>query len=197
VLWQNGIPRQKPTSSDDSIAVPLTQPAAFTGYAFASAPGTETPVAPDLDSDTEPHVGMNTTSGSFFRQAMKAVRPYLFRTDELGNGSGSEGDEGETVCVTDEKGQKHCFAKLDKKHRVVRKSEDTRNGRVPIVTVELMPPRHPPAVRIWDIIPPLRVFKVMKDWFVSQQRKAFDVREKGGKRKRAGGVRNEIPQEIL
>ncbi|RSH94765.1 hypothetical protein EHS25_004571 [Saitozyma podzolica] len=190
VLWQNGIPRQKPTSSDDSIAVPLTEPASFTGYAFASAPGTETPVAPDPDSDTEPHVGMNPTSGSFFRQAMKAVRPYLFRTEQLGNGSGCEGgdggvDDGEggTVCVTDEKGQRHCFAKLDKKHRVIRQSEDTRNGRVPIVTVELMPPRHPPAV--------------MKDWFVSQQRKAFDVREKGGKRKRAGGVRNEIPQEIL
>jgi hypothetical protein len=178
VLWQNGIPRQKSTYADDSVAVPLTQPAAFTGYAFEAAPGTETPVEADVE---ETPVGLTTTAAKFSKQALDSASPFLALEEEQDGG----------------RMRRHCFTRLDEKHRVIRRSEDKRAERVPITTVELMPPRHPPRARVWDVIPPLRVFKIVADWFKSQKRKALDERAKGGKRKRAGGVRSEIPQEIL
>lgn len=66
-------------------------------------------------------------------------------------------------------------------------------------TVELMPPRHPPPTRIYDFFPPLRIIKRIKDWWLSVFRDVVhqDDRVKGGKRKRKGAFKSEIPQEIL
>jgi putative membrane protein len=70
-------------------------------------------------------------------------------------------------------------------------------GEVKIATVELMPPRHPPPAKIWDFFPPLRIFKRAFDYFKSRQKEGEDERARGGKRRRAGGIKSEIPQEIL
>jgi hypothetical protein len=91
---------------------------------------------------------------------------------------------------------------LDHKHRLQRQrseKEFTPDGleKVTIATVELMPPRHPPPIKIWDIFPPFRVYKMVTDYFKTQKMKEQQERAQGGKRKRPSGVRTEIPQEIL
>ena len=67
-----------------------------------------------------------------------------------------------------------------------------------IASVELMPPRHPPVPRYWDYLPPLRIVKIILDWFKTQKRLEDQDRTKGGKRRRGGNtVKSEITQEIL
>lgn len=276
VPWINGIPRQKALYDDDSIAVPLTVPAPFNGYAFdmdhphdhprppppaqsekgkdqkgesgsgqvslvppvmsdanadptgksayppistsggwprgasfvntpASGPTTSTAAPytgsyPDAASNTTPaktsasasdHLSVaptgaadpektardwSTTSPAFRSQAITSATSYLR--------SGSES-------------HRHAFARLDKHHRVLRKSEDVRNGTAHITCVELMPPRHPPMAQWWDFFPPARLVKIVVDWVRKRERVLQQERVRGGRRKRGGGMRSEIPQEIL
>jgi hypothetical protein len=51
---------------------------------------------------------------------------------------------------------------------------------------------------VWDFFPPLRLLKIVVDWFKTQKRLEEQERAKGGKRRRgADAVKSEIPQEIL
>ena len=77
-------------------------------------------------------------------------------------------------------------------------SPTTGSEKVTIASVELMPPRHPPSPRVWDFFPPLRLIKIIIDWFKTQKRLEEQERAKGGKRRRGiNAVKSEIPQEIL
>jgi hypothetical protein len=91
----------------------------------------------------------------------------------------------------------HAFARLDKHHRVQRKSEDVKSGKAHITSVELMPPRHPPMAQYWDFFPPLRLAKIVVDWIRKREKVLQQERVRGGRRKRGGGMRSEIPQEVL
>jgi hypothetical protein len=176
VLWQNGIPRQKWHSSDDVFAVPLTQPAAFDGYSFDILEGTAPPTPGPTDKESNPS-GLTTTSSRFKRQAVKTAARYV------------EAEDPKVVG----------FCQLDKgDHRMHREnSPPDEKDKVTITTVELMPPRHPPAARFWDFFPPLRIIKIAMDYFKTQQRLEEQERTQGGKRKRREMVKSEIPQEIL
>jgi len=95
-----------------------------------------------------------------------------------------------------------AFSRLDQKHRLNKKRSEkqfTPDGieKVTITTVELMPPRHPPPIKAWDLFPPLRIYKMITDWFKTQKMKEEQERAQGGKRKRPSGVKTEIPQECL
>jgi putative membrane protein len=129
-----------------------------------------------VDEEKVSGSGFTTTSYQFRDQALNSATAYI-RT------------EGES--------RRHCFARLDKKHRVVRRSEDKKGDRVPVITVELMPPRHPPKAQYWDFFPPLRLIKVITDWIRRRELVQKQERVRGGKRKRNGSVRSEIPQEIM
>lgn len=187
-LWRNGIPRQKDYHNDDTLAVPLTNPATFTGTAFHTLPGTNdssstsTFSAPSVNSiDAERNVaGVTTTSADFKKQALTSAASFT-RSDNP------------DICA---------FSRLDAKYRLRRQrseKEFTPDGieKVTITTVELMPPRHPPPIKIWDIFPPFRIYKMVTDYFKTQKMKEEQERAQGGKRKRPSGVRTEIPQEIL
>lgn len=183
-LWRNGIPRQKDYHSDDTVAVPLTNPATFTGLAFHSHPdiASITSSSPSVDSiDAERNVtGVTTTSNEFKDQAVTSAASF------------TRSDNPDILA----------FSRLDTKHRLNRKrseKEFTPDGveKVTITTVELMPPRHPPPIKIWDIFPPLRAYKMVTDYFKTQKMKEEQERAQGGKRKRPNGVRTEIPQEVL
>lgn len=187
-LWRNGIPRQKDYHNDDTLAVPLTNPATFTGMAFHShahaqtETGSTSSSTPSVNSiDAERNVtGVTTTSSAFKKQALTSAGSFT-RSDNP------------DICA---------FSGLDHKHRLQRQrteKEFTPDGieKVTITTVELMPPRHPPTIKIWDIFPPFRIYKMVTDYFKTQKMKEKQERAQGGKRKRPSGVRTEIPQEIL
>ena len=287
--WVNGIPRQKALYDDDSIAVPLTVPAPFTGYAFdtehlartaskvsggnksqakerekeaavkfapvpphspnkasyppvartasrasgkgdwagpkgrprgasfvnvpasgpttSNVPGADTaypnaaasginndantmtgpspsvdvaspfPLSASVDPEkTASPSGWSTTAPAFRSQAITSATSYLR--------SGAES-------------RSHAFARLDKHHRVQRRSEDVRSGKAHITSVELMPPRHPPTAQWWDFFPPARLVKITVDWVRKREKVLQQERVRGGRRKRGGGVRSEIPQEML
>lgn len=183
-MWRNGIPRQKAVYNDDTLAVPLTNPATFTGMAFHSHPDidTTTSSSPSVDSiDAERNVtGVTTTSVDFRKQALTSAASF------------TRSDNPDVLA----------FSRLDNKHRLNRKRSEkelTPDGleKVTITTVELMPPRHPPPIKIWDIFPPLRIYKMVTDYFKTQKMKESQERAQGGKRKRPNGVRTEIPQEVL
>lgn len=185
-LWRNGIPRQKDYHNDDTLAVPLTNPATFTGMAFHGHPETATSSssssAPSVsESDIERNVtGVTTTSVDFRKQALTSATQF------------ARSDNPDILA----------FSHLDAKHRLNRKrseKEFTPDGleKVTITTVELMPPRHPPPIKIWDIFPPFRLYKMVTDYFKTQKMKEEQERAQGGKRKRPSGVRTEIPQEVL
>jgi hypothetical protein len=131
--------------------------------------------APPIDEEKTASTNFTTTSYQFRDQALNSATAYI-RT------------EGES--------RRHCFARLDKKHRVVRISEDKKGDKVPITTVELMPPRHPPPARYYDLFPPLRIVKLVTDWVRRSDLVMKQDRVRGGKRKR-NGVHSEIPQEIM
>jgi len=181
-LWHNGIPRQKVYHNDDTLAVPLTNPATFNGVAFHTTPETATSSSTSINSiDVERNVtGITTTSADFRKQALTSAASFT-RCDNP------------DVCA---------FSRLDQKHRLNKKrseKEFTPDGmeKVTITTVELMPPRHPPPIKAWDLFPPLRIYKMITDWFKTQKMKENQERAQGGKRKRPSGVRTEIPQECL
>ncbi|ORY20578.1 Bestrophin, RFP-TM, chloride channel-domain-containing protein [Naematelia encephala] len=172
-LWQNGLPRQKAHKCDDVVAIPLTQPASWTGYAF----GIPNDHRPDDVEVQRNHKGELTTASERFKtQAITSATSFTRTNDP-------------TV---------YAFSTLAK-NRLVRSEGKTEEGgeKVHITTVELMPPRHPPPATWWDFCPPLRVIKRMADWFKTKQRLERMERTKGGKRRRSGGVKSEIPQEIL
>lgn len=180
VLWQNGIPRQIHDHDDGTFAVPLTQAATFNGRSFASLDDDRSSQSSHSDEVEQTPVGLTTKSEEFKQQAISAAARFTQSNDP-------------TVC---------SWVPLDLKHRVPRQDKEkmrTPEGaeKVAITTVELMPPRHPPPIKPWDLFPPLRIYKIVTDWFRTQKMKEQMERAKGGKRKRSGGVRTEIPQEIL
>jgi putative membrane protein len=164
VLWQNGLPRQQAYKAEDIVAVPLTQPATFDGYAFDLLPGTAKPSAvaveaPSSATHPEAHASAFTTnSEAFKRQAVESAVEYTKSDDPAIIGS----------------------SRLDEKHRLGHINNSDGREQVTITTVELMPPRHPPTPRVWDFIPPLRVFKVIWDWFRKKRRIEEEEREKCG-----------------
>lgn len=118
----------------------------------------------------------STTSPAFPSQAITSATSYMR--------SGAESHH-------------HAFARLDKHHRVLRKSKDVKSGKAHITSVELMPPRHPPMAQYWDFFPPLRLVKIVVDWIRKREKVLQQERVRGGRRKRGGGMRSEIPQEVL
>ena len=67
-----------------------------------------------------------------------------------------------------------------------------------VTTVELMPPRHPPPTKYYDLFPPLRIVKIVGDWF--KRREVLDKldRAKGGKRRHPPGHNpDKIPLQIM
>ena len=181
-LWHNGIPRQKFYHNDDTLAVPLTNPATFDGVAFDMPPQSTNSSSTSINSiDVERNVtGITTTSTDFRKQALTSAASF------------TRSNHPDVLA----------FSRLDQKHRLNKKRSEkqfTPDGieKVTITTVELMPPRHPPPIKAWDLIPPLRIYKMITDWFKTQKMKEEQERAQGGKRKRPSGVKTEIPQECL
>ncbi|RXK41347.1 hypothetical protein M231_01252 [Tremella mesenterica] len=76
--------------------------------------------------------------------------------------------------------------------------EKGEEGPTRITNVELMPPRHPPPTRYYDIIPPLRIIKIVSDVFKKAQKLDEQERVAGGKRRHPGGIApGRIPQQIV
>ncbi|KAL7424667.1 hypothetical protein Q5752_000351 [Cryptotrichosporon argae] len=72
------------------------------------------------------------------------------------------------------------------------------DGKAPeIRIIELLPPRHPPPAKIYDWFPFIRQLERFTNLFKSDERLQASGRDKSGKRRRSGGVRLAIPQEIL
>ncbi|ORX35212.1 Bestrophin, RFP-TM, chloride channel-domain-containing protein [Kockovaella imperatae] len=176
VLWQNGIPRQKWHRADDVAAVPLSQQAAFDGYTFDIMPGADMPNPGPTDHEANPG-GLTTRSEKFKSQAVNEAKKYV--------------QDGQAKIMG--------FCHLDQKHRIRRGDTPVRlsqDDTIIITTVELMPPRHPPPATVWDFVPPLRIFKIVFDWFKTQKRLEQQERTRGGKRRRSA-VKSEIAQEML
>jgi len=181
-LWHNGIPRQKYYHNDDTLAVPLTNPATFDGVAFNTLSQTANSSSTSINSiDVERNVtGITTTSTDFRKQALTSAASFTVSNHP----------------------DVMAFSRLDQKYRLNKKRSEkqfTPDGieKVTITTVELMPPRHPPPIKAWDLFPPLRIYKMLTDWFKTQKTKEEQERAQGGKRKRPSGVKTEIPQECL
>lgn len=164
------------------MAVPLSQPAAYDGSAFEFLDSSEKQTGPStgpVDKESNPS-GLTTSSVEFKEQSVKAATKFV-NTDDP---------------------DKIGFASLNHSdHRLCRDRTPPSEGeveKVTIASVELMPPRHPHVARYWDFFPPLRVVKIVIDWFKTQKRLEEQDRAKGGKRRRGNNtVRSEIPQEIL
>jgi len=178
VLWQHGIPRQKWHSYDDLHAVPLTQPAVSDGDAFESLDRAEKHTGPSpapRDREANPS-GLTTSSAEYKEQAVEAAARFL---------SSDDPDVMDFASVNSSDNRLHCDT-----------SPAMSSEKVTIASIELMPPRHPPVARVWDFFPPLRLIKIVIDWFKTQKRLEEQERAKGGKRRR-NAVQSEIPQEIL
>ena len=174
VLWQNGLHRpQVDDHAEDEVVIPLTQPAIHTGRAFAQPPG---PAPLDVEEQAPEQTQLFTTSEAFKDQAVASATP-LFNTQD-------------TTMFS--------FSLLGTNRRD--SSDSNQIGKGHITSVELLPPRSPPAPRVWDYFPPLRIFKRVSDWWkptTPGTRSKTDERVNGGKRRRSGPIRSEIPQEIL
>ncbi|WWD16444.1 hypothetical protein CI109_100870 [Kwoniella shandongensis] len=172
-LWQNGLPREHASKqSNDTIAVPLTTPIAFTADALNQ---------PDLPVDEEkdgslPLPSGRTTGQSFRAQAIASATSFV-KTDN--------------PKVFQLKRQKDDQVKAEPIQPNT-KGKDT-DEKIILTTVELLPPRHPPMPKVWDFFPLLRIGKVVYDWW---KKNVDQERQKGGKRRR-NGTGMEIPQEIL
>ena len=188
VLWQNGIPRQKWHKADDVMAVPLTQPAVFDGYAFEMLNGAGTPTPGPIDKESNPS-GLTTTSSKFKDQAVNSAAQYFETNDPTVLGSSRLDHRDHRLC--------RDSSPPNPSDRNRSNAPEKPTEKVTITTVELLPARHPPSAQIWDFFPPLRIFKVIWDWFKTQKRLEEQERARGGKRRRAGAVKSEIPQEIV
>jgi hypothetical protein len=176
-MWNHGIPRQKQYNADDAIAIPLTQAAAFDGFAFEQFDKSQMPIQGPTDKESNPS-GLSTSSPAYKEQAINAAARF------------ADSDSSEVMG----------FATLDRHDHHLRRdaTPPSEKEKMTIASVELMPPRHPPKARYWDFFPPLRLIKIITDWFKTRERLEQQERAKGGKRIRAGGpVTSEIPQEIL
>ncbi|ODN76520.1 hypothetical protein L202_05187 [Cryptococcus amylolentus CBS 6039] len=180
-LWQNGIPRQKSSRATDDIAVPLTVPIAFTPDALNQ------PNLPNPFDDEEKRMG----------EQMYGPAPDEYKEQAVRNASEYVGtDDPEVFVVTSKRDGRKSITQ----RRSIQVQGRTGQGgeQVTLETIELMPPRHPPPPRIWDFLPPLRIFKSIYDMFNWKKKKEISERAKGGKRKRSAmGTDMEIPQEIL
>ncbi|WVF65852.1 hypothetical protein IAT40_000589 [Kwoniella sp. CBS 6097] len=170
-LWQNGLPREKAGQFTDVNAVPLSTAAAFRTDALNQRN------LPDPFLDRERAFSMDGRDGDQFReQAIQSAKSFVMAEDP------------------------NVFA-LNRQRSSVQNVRPGLQGAgsdegVTLATVELMPPRHPPAPKFWDFFPLLRIFKIIYDWFKYAQKIDQNERLKGGKRKRKGATM-EIPQEIL
>ncbi|WVQ78804.1 hypothetical protein IAT38_000895 [Cryptococcus sp. DSM 104549] len=192
-LWHNGLPRQKYWAQDDAIAVPLTVPVAFRGDALNQ------PNLPDPFLDAEKAHGtqlFGPNPQEFKAQAIRSAASFVQTSDP-------------DVFVVTNKREGRKSVQERRSIQVGRGGEGAEAGagagagkgpatgeQVTLETVELMPPRHPPAPKFWDFFPPLRIFKVIYDKFNWQKKSKDSERRKGGKRKRMG-TSMEIPQEIV
>ena len=157
--------------------MPLTQPAAYDGYAFELLDTSAAPTAGPLDLENNPP-GLTTSSAEFKGSAINEAAKY------------TEGGDPAVVG----------FASVDRRHhRLCRDNTPaSEKEEVTIASIELMPARHPPQPAFWDFFPPLRFIKIIIDWFKTQKRLEEQERTKGGKRRRSNkAVRLEIPQEML
>ena len=64
-------------------------------------------------------------------------------------------------------------------------------------SVRIRPACDPPAETMYDMIPPLRIFRVIKDCFTTNNQVLRSGRQRFGKRAHPGPVRMDIAQEIL
>ena len=153
--------------------IPLTQPAIHAGPAFTQP---REPALPDVEEQAPEQTQLFTTSKAFKEQAITSAASLLHTQDST----------------------MFSFSPLGTNRRDSSTSKKVGKGH--ITSVELLPPRHPPAARVWDYFPPLRIFKRVHDWWALEfpgTRLNTEERAKGGKRRRASPVRAEIPQEIL
>lgn len=162
--------------------MPLTQPAAFDGEAFEALDQTKSekhtgPLVGAHDKEASPS-GLTTSSVAFKEQALQAAAKFANSDAPHVIGFASVNSSDHRLCDD--------------------ASPTTGSEKVTIASVELMPPRHPPSPRVWDFFPPLRLIKIIIDWFKTQKRLEEQERAKGGKRRRGiNAVKSEIPQEIL
>ncbi|KAK4690087.1 ion channel-forming bestrophin family protein, partial [Tremellales sp. Uapishka_1] len=176
VLWQNGIPREEPSSAKDVIAVPLTQPATYTGPTFlpledehGTRPHTEKQRPQDVESN---HDGLTTTCDTFREMALANAGEYIVDPD---------------VWV---------YSKKKKDFVVLPGQKGGRGDKAKVAPIELLPPRHPPSAKIYDFIPPLRIFWIIRDWLATRKMREGNERAKGGKRRLAGIRRSRISPHL-
>ncbi|WVW80229.1 hypothetical protein I302_102207 [Kwoniella bestiolae CBS 10118] len=182
-LWQNGLPREKAGKFTNSIAVPLTTSVAFRTDALNQRD------IPDPFLDTEKGTPNGSQSGSeslgasadpkaFKKLAIKSAKSFV------------QVDNPDVYALNRQRSSLQTV-------RSGKPGSGPQGENVTLTTVELMPPRHPPTPKIWDFFPPLRIFKIIYDWFRWHKIGEDNERAKGGKRKRKMGSTMEIPQEIL
>ncbi|OCF38368.1 hypothetical protein I317_07864 [Kwoniella heveanensis CBS 569] len=139
-LWQNGLPREKAGQFTDVIAIPLSTAAAFRTDALNQRN------LPDPFLDKEKAFSMDGRDGDQFKeQAIQSAKSFVVADDP------------------------NVFA-LNRQRSSVQNVRPGLQGAgsdegVTLATVELMPPRHPPAPKFWDFFPMLRIFKIIYDWF--------------------------------
>ncbi|WVQ78805.1 hypothetical protein IAT38_000896 [Cryptococcus sp. DSM 104549] len=194
-LWHNGLPRQKKWQQNDTIAVPLTVPVAFRGDALNQ------PNLPNPFLDEEKAAGGQVSGPSpheFKAQAIKSAGSFVHTNDPdvfvVTSKLDGAGGGRRRSSARPQQQQNRESVQIARGHHAG--GQPGGDEKVTLETVELMPPRHPPAAKFWDFFPPLRIFKVIYDMFSWKKKAKDSERKKGGKRRRMGTTM-EIPQEIL
>ncbi|WVR03769.1 hypothetical protein IAU60_000764 [Kwoniella sp. DSM 27419] len=181
-LWQNGLPREKAGHFTDVVAVPLSTAIAFRGDALNQRN------LPDPFLEHEKGFSTDGRGPDVFReQAIQSASSFVVA------------DDPNVFALNRQRSKvKHVQRRQGAQRQLHSGGSDgpSQNEGITLATVELMPPRHPPVPKIWDFIPPLRIFKIIYDWFRYKSKGKDNERSKGGKRKRVGAPM-EIPQEII
>ncbi|WWC68538.1 uncharacterized protein I206_102467 [Kwoniella pini CBS 10737] len=190
-LWQNGLPRDKAGAYTDKIAVPLTTSVAFRTDALNQRdlpdPFVDTEKGPSpssngsISSSSGIGSGLNTDPKVFKKQAIQSAKSFV------------QVDNPDIFALN----RQRSSLQTVRSGKYGRSNNAAGEEGITLATVELMPPRHPPTPRFWDFFPPLRIFKIIYDWFRWHKLGDNNERAKGGKRKRKAGNSMEIPQELL
>ncbi|WWC88091.1 uncharacterized protein L201_002995 [Kwoniella dendrophila CBS 6074] len=201
-LWQNGLPREKAGSFTDSIAVPLTNAVAFRTDALNQRDPLPDPFLEDSEKGSSSTsssqagsisgVGKGNNTPSF-------IDHKVFKKQAIQSAKSFVQVDNPNIFALNRQRSSLQTVRSGKPGFSNGKISNTMNNKenITLTTVELMPPRHPPTPKIWDFIPPLRIFKIIYDWFKWHKIGQDSEREKGGKKKRKMGTSMEIPQEIL
>ncbi|OCF56508.1 hypothetical protein L486_05358 [Kwoniella mangroviensis CBS 10435] len=182
-LWQNGLPREKAGKFTNSIAVPLTTSVAFRTDALNQRDNIPDPfLDPEKGLSNGTYTGSTTDPKAFKNLAIQSAKSFV----QVDNPDVFALNRQRSSLQTVRSGKPGLGGGLG-----------SEGENITLTTIELMPPRHPPTPKMWDFFPPLRIFKIVYDWFRWHKIGEDNERAKGGKRKRKIGSTMEIPQEIL